>query len=174
MSTAQQNAQFEAARQKGIKNPSLIGKAGSGAISQAEYNQAMAFQNKQTTSNFVGPVAPKKTTAPSPMPEAYWESPTGTPKGYTQVSPEQEKQLTELSKIAEENKVFIAAEKSGKIEGPKYNTAIKAQYERARKIDPTIPEGMIVTNVQTKAGRANYEPLMYRGSNSFLVFLIQT
>jgi hypothetical protein len=59
MSTAQQNAQFEAARQKGIKNPSLIGKAGSGAISQAEYNQAMAFQNKQTTSNFVGPVAQK-------------------------------------------------------------------------------------------------------------------
>lgn len=167
MSIAQQNAAFEAARQKGIKNPSLIGKPGSGAISQAEYNQAMAYQNKQTyPSNFVGPITPKQ-SSPSPMPEAYWESKTGTPKGYTQVTPEQNKQLTELSKIAEENKVFIAAEKNKEIEGPAYNTAIYSQYERARKIDPTIPEGMIVSNVQTESGRVNYEPLQYRGSNSF-------
>jgi hypothetical protein len=104
----------------------------------------------------------------SAMPPAYWETSTGTPEGYTQIaSPTEQAKVDQLSQISKENQTFIQARESGAISGAEYNTAIYAQYEKARQIEPTIPEGMVVKNVQTGTGRMEYAPLEIYQSNSF-------
>ena len=125
-------------------------------------------------------VIPPKTSQPaptqkqpasvSPLPSAYWETPSGekAPTGYTSFTVDERAQLSKLETIGKENQRFIEAQKKGEISGAKYNTAIMAQYERTIALEPTIPKGMIVTGVNYQVGKASLalSPLMIHRAGS--------
>lgn len=119
---------------------------------------------EKTVSGYEITTIPKESSAnqppSSPLPSEYWASETGAPKGYTQViEPAEQQKLTELSAIAKENQMFQKALETKQITPAEYNTAIMYQYEKTRQIEPSIPEGMVVSKVQPDAGKIYLEEL---------------
>jgi hypothetical protein len=158
----------------------------SGEITQGQYEHAMRVQSanlqaaqareaqaQPSTANYV-PVKTENVPvyeAPKQNPNSPLPADPGQPRkqvGTTTVTTYVDPKTAELNKIAKENKAFIEAREKGTITGEEYNTAINFQYEKARKLEPGIPEGSIVSNVDLTGEQASIklESLKYyqRGS----------